>query len=69
MPSHKDHSKLEQIKDAINSHPSLDEETKSNTIAKIEEWYAEDKGFGYIYEKLTEISNDLKAYLEELGLV
>ena len=59
---------LEKIKDALGS-VDLSEEEKSNAWKHIEEWYAEDKAFGTLYEKLTEISPKLEALLNELGLI
>jgi len=59
---------LEQIKDAI-SKAELSEEEKSNSFKHIEEWYAEDKAFGALYEKLAEISPKIESILNELGLI
>ena len=68
MSSHKHHEKLERIKDAL-SKAGLSEEEKSNAWKHIEEWYAEDKAFGTLYEKLAEISPRIEALLAELGLI
>ena len=68
MSSHKHHEKLEQIKEAI-AEAGLSEEEKSNAWKHIEEWYAEDRAFGTLYEKLAEISPRIEALLAELGLV
>ncbi len=59
---------LERIKDAI-AKSDLNEEEKSNAWRHIEEWYAEDKAFGTLYEKLAEISPKIEALLNELGLI
>ena len=59
---------LERIKEAI-KNSDLSEEEKSNSFKHIEEWYAEDKAFGTLYEKLAEISPKIEALLEELGLI
>ncbi|WP_457606729.1 hypothetical protein [Nitratifractor sp.] len=59
---------LQRIKDAIDK-ADLSEEEKSNAWRHIEEWYAEDKAFGTLYEKLAEISPKIEALLEELGLI
>ncbi len=59
---------LERIKDAI-KNADLSEEEKSNAWRHIEEWYAEDKSFGTLYEKLAEISPKIEALMEELGLI
>ena len=59
---------LERIKEAI-KNSDLSEEEKSSSFKHIEEWYAEDKAFGTLYEKLAEISPKIEALLEELGLI
>ncbi len=59
---------LEKIKDAISS-AELSEEEKSNSFKHIEEWYEEDKAFGTLYSKLSEISPKVEAILAELGLI
>ena len=59
---------LQRIKDAIKD-ADLSEEEKSNAWKHIEEWYAEDKSFGTLYEKLAEISPKIEALMEELGLI
>jgi len=59
---------LEKIKDAI-ANTDLSEEEKSNAWRHIEEWYAEDRAFGTLYEKLAEISPKIESLLEELGLI
>jgi len=60
---------LESIADAIKNHKKLSEEEKSNSFKLIEEWVAEDKSFGILYEKLTEISTEIEPILIELGLI
>jgi len=59
---------LERIKDAI-KNSDLSEEEKSDAWRRIEEWYAEDRAFGTLYEKLAEISPKIEAILAELGLI
>jgi len=68
MSHHKRHEQLEKIKEAIGK-ADLSEEEKSNAWKHIEEWYAEDKAFGTLYEKLAEISPKIEALMEELGLI
>jgi len=68
MSHHKSTEHLERIKDAI-SKSDLSEEEKSDAWRRIEEWYAEDKAFGTLYEKLAEISPKIEALLAELGLI
>ncbi len=69
MPHHKDHEKLEAIKEAIKSSEKLTQEQKSNALAHIEEWYKEDKAFGSLIEALIEKFAELEPILAELGLV
>ena len=60
--------KLEQIKDTIESL-DLKEEEKSNSYKIIQEWYNEDKAMNTLYQELAQISETIKEYLAELGLV
>ena len=69
MSSHKDHSHLEKIKDAITNHPHLSQEEKSESVKHIEEWIAEDKAEGALYAELTKISQNIKPILAELGII
>jgi hypothetical protein len=69
MPHHKNHEKLEKIKDAISNHKGLSEDEKSNAFKHIEEWYEQDKAFGVFIGELANISQKIKPILEELGLV
>ena len=66
--SNKKTEELEKIRNHIEMS-SLSEEEKSNSFKHIEEWYAEDKAFGTLYEKLAEISPAVEGLLAELGLV
>jgi len=66
--SNKKTAELETIRNHIKTS-SLSEEEKSNSFKHIEEWYAEDKAFGTLYEKLAEISPAVEGLLAELGLV
>jgi uncharacterized protein (UPF0335 family) len=67
MPNRKI-EELETIRNHI-ERSRLSEEEKSTSFKRIEEWYAEDKAFGTLYEALAEISPAVKALLGELGLV
>jgi len=60
---------LERIADAINNHHQLSDEEKSRSTQLIEEWLVEDKSFGLLYEKLMEVSKEIKPILIELGLI
>jgi L-serine deaminase len=66
--SNKKTEHLEQIKEKI-GNADLSEEEKSNSFKHIEEWYAEDKAFGALYEKLAEISPKIESILAEMGLI
>jgi len=69
MSSHKDHSHLEKIKDAVENSEILNESEKSQTMQRIDEWILEDKAEGILYEELIELANGIKPLLAELGLI
>ena len=69
MSSHKDHSHLEKIKDAVAQSEHLSEAEKTQTIKHIEEWVLEDKAEGTLYQELIELANGIKPLLAELGLI
>ena len=60
---------IEKIKERIEKSNELSQEEKSNTIKRIEEWYAEDKAFGTFLAELAKISPKVEAILVELGLI
>jgi hypothetical protein len=66
--SNKKSDELEEIRNHI-AQANLSEEDKSNSYRHIEEWYAEDKAFGLLYEALAEVSPAVKGLLGELGLM
>ncbi len=67
MPSHKHHEHLEKIKDQIAASPELSDAEKSDGVKKVEEWIAEDKGFGLLYDELVSLSAKFEPLLKELG--
>ncbi|MGB5965748.1 MAG: hypothetical protein WBF77_13040 [Sulfurimonadaceae bacterium] len=69
MSSHKDHSHLEKIKDAVTNSEQLSESEKSQTMQHIDEWILEDKAEGTLYQELIELANGIKPLLAELGLI
>jgi len=69
MSSHKDHTHLEKIKDAVEKTELLSEEEKSQTMQHIDEWILEDKAEGTLYQELIELANGIKPLLAELGLI
>ena len=68
MPHHKNHEKLERIKDHI-ENLELSEEEKSNAYKHIEQWYQEDKALSQLAADLAKVSQKFYPILEELGLV
>jgi hypothetical protein len=69
MSSHKDHSHLEKIKEAIDKSDHLSDKDKSESIKHIEEWILEDKAEGTLYRELMELTSGMKPILAELGLI
>jgi len=67
MPSHKHHEHLEKIRDHIEKTDILSEDEKSEGVKKVEEWIAEDKGFGLLYDELVKLSAKFEPLLKELG--
>ena len=60
--------RVEEIKYAIVQSDILSEEDKSQSMRHIEEWVAEDKAFGIVYNELLEISEVFKEIFKDLGL-
>ena len=69
MSSHKNHENLEKIKNAVNKAQHLNENEKSQTIQRIDEWIMEDKAEGLFYEELLEITQGMKSILKDLGFI
>ncbi|NPA29980.1 MAG: hypothetical protein GXO33_07345 [Epsilonproteobacteria bacterium] len=69
MAHHKQHEKLERLKEAIKAHETLSESQKSEALKHVEEWYAEDKGFGTLAQALAARFGALEPILAELGLL
>ncbi len=69
MSSHKDHSHLEKIKEAVANSELLSESEKSQTMQHIDEWILEDKAEGTLYQELVKLANGIKPLLAELGLI
>jgi hypothetical protein len=61
--------KYEELKDAIGKSEELNVEEKTQSVKHIEEWIAEDKAFGLIYEELIEMNIAFKEIFQDLGLV
>ena len=69
MPHHKDHEKLQRLKEAVASADRLSEKERQEALAKIEEWYAQDRAFGTLVAALAERFRGLEPLLAELGLL
>ncbi len=68
MNAHKHKEHLEKIKDAVVKSEKLDENQKSDSVKRIEEWIEEDKAFGTLKEELLNISEFFETLFAELGL-
>jgi DNA phosphorothioation-dependent restriction protein DptG len=60
---------LETIKENIDKTDSLSQEEKSDSMKRIEEWYAEDQAWEALIAELSEISPKVKTVLADLGLI
>jgi len=60
---------LETIKENIDKTDALSQEEKSDSMKRIEEWYAEDKAWEALMVELSEISPKIKTVLADLGLI
>ncbi|WP_457748628.1 hypothetical protein [Sulfurimonas sp.] len=68
MSAHKHKEHLQKIKDAVVKSDKLDENQKSDSVKRIEEWIEEDKAFGTLKEELLNISEFFEVLFAELGL-
>ena len=69
MSTHKNHENLEKIKDAVKDAQHLNENEKSETIQRLDEWIMEDKADGLFYEELLDITQGMKSILKDLGFI
>ena len=60
---------LETIKENIDKSAALSQDEKSDSMKRIEEWYAEDKAWESLMAELSELSPKVKSILAELGLI
>ncbi len=67
MPHHKNHEKLEKIKDAI-ANSNLSEEEKSNAYKIVEEWYAQDKGLEQLIADMEAVEAKIADFIRSLGI-
>ncbi len=68
MSAHKHREHLQRIKEAVSKSDKLDENQKSDSVKRIEEWVEEDKAFGLLKEELLNISEYFEVLFAELGL-
>ena len=69
MSNQKKHANLEKIKNAVLAAEHLNENEKSETIKRLDEWIVEDKADGLFYEELLDITQGMKSILKELGFI
>ncbi len=69
MSNQKKHANLEKIKNAVLAAKHLNENEKSETIKRLDEWIVEDKADGLFYEELLDITQGMKSILKELGFI
>ena len=67
--SNKNLTHLEKIKEAVHKSEHISKEDKALAVAKIEEWYAEDKGMDLLGVQLMQITKKIGPILEEMGLL
>jgi len=60
---------LETIKENIDKSDALSQEEKSDSMKRIEAWYAEDKAWESLMAELSELSPKVKTILADLGLL
>jgi len=60
---------LEAIKENIDKTNALSQEEKSDSMKRIEAWYAEDQAWEALMVELSEISPKVKTVLADLGLI
>jgi len=68
MPHHKNHEHVNQIKENIDKTDRLNEDEKSDSMKRIEEWELEDRAFGTLIQELASISEFFEEMFGELGL-
>ena len=60
---------LEMIKENIDKSAALSQDEKSDSMKRIEAWYAEDKAWEALMAELSELSPKVKTILADLGLI
>jgi hypothetical protein len=69
VSAHKHREHLQKIKDAVHKSENLSTEEKKQTVSRIDEWIAEDKAEGIVYEELLHLASGIRPILRELGLL
>ena len=69
MSNHKNRENLEKIKNAVLEAKHLNENEKSETVQRLDEWIVEDKAEGLFYEELLDITQGMKSILKDLGFI
>jgi plasmid rolling circle replication initiator protein Rep len=59
---------IEKIKDGLEKL-NLSEEEKSESFKRIEQWYKEEGAIEELYAELAQVSEKIKEYLAEIGLI
>jgi flagellar biosynthesis regulator FlaF len=60
---------LETIKENIDKSDAFSQDEKSDSMKRIEAWYAEDKAWEALMADLSDLSPKVKSILAELGLI
>ena len=60
---------LETIKENIDKSAALSQDEKSDSMKRIEAWYAEDQAWEALMAELSEFSPKVKTILADLGLI
>ena len=68
MSSHKRKEHLESIKEAIDKTNNLDDNQKSESMRRVEEWALEDRAFGTLKQELVKVSEMFEEMFSELGI-
>ena len=68
MSSHKRKEHLVRIKEAIDKTNNLDDDQKSESMRRVEEWALEDRAFGTLKQELVKVSEMFEEMFSELGI-
>ena len=68
MSSHKRKEHLVSIKEAIDKTNNLNDNQKSESMKRVEEWALEDRAFGTLKQELIKVSEMFEEMFSELGI-